>query len=85
MGVTDLDRFWGHVQIDLLPLPRTWVVLEQLDRIDPDLHSSLVKGERWLLRPERTLDELERGWAWWLMLFREAREIVDADSKQVAG
>ena len=84
MGVTDLDRFWVHAQIDLLSLPRPWAVLEQLDHIDTDLHSTLVKGEQWLLLPERTLDELERGWGWWLRLFREAIGIVNAYDEQIA-
>jgi hypothetical protein len=85
MGVTALDRFWAGVQLDLLDLPRLADTLERLESVNPELHLSLVKGEQWLLRPERTLEELQAGWGWWLRLYREAVRIVDARSGKLAG
>ncbi len=36
MGVTPVDRFWAEAQLDLLDLPRPWVVLERLEKIKPE-------------------------------------------------
>lgn len=80
--VTDRAGFWTHVQMDLVPLPRPWKVLPHLKRIDLDLFLSLVNGELWLLRPERTVEELEDGWEWWLSLYRQAVALVERKGKR---
>jgi hypothetical protein len=85
VGVTGFDRFWAQVNLDLLDLPQPSDVLEKLEAIDQDLYLSLVKGERWLLWPKRTLQELQAGWAWWYRLYREAVQIMAARSERLAG
>ena len=77
--MTALDRFWAQVQIDLLDLPRPDAVLDRLEGVDPDLHAELVRGERWMLDPARTLGELEVGWTAWLRFYRRAASLVRVD------
>ena len=79
MGVTVRDRFWARVQLDLMDLPRTWAVMEKLEAVDPELHYSLAKGERWLLHPIRSVTELDQGWAWWFRLFCKAVDLLASD------
>ena len=76
MEVTSRDSFWAAVNLILIDLPRPGDVLDRLEARDPELHKRLVEGERWMLMPERSLDELVEGWRWWLKLYRRAVEIV---------
>lgn len=76
MAMRERDRFWAEVNLYLTELPRPGDVLDRIKARDPELHKRLVEGERWMLMPERSLDELVEGWRWWLKLYRRAVEIV---------
>ncbi len=84
MTVGAMDRFWARAQLDLLDLPRPWMTLERLAAIDPGLHDSLCRGERWLLAQTDPAD-LERGWASWLRLYRKAVEIIENGKQEGPG
>lgn len=77
-GPTELDRFWATVQLELVDLPRPDVALEDLERIDQELHRRLVEGERWLVR-QTEIQRLREGWAQWLGLYRKAVAVLQGE------